>query len=181
MEMSHRSKDFISIAEQAERDLRDLLSIPNNFKVFFFQGGASNQFTAIPFNLLRDKTKANYFTTGAWSKSCIDEAKKFCTANEVWPDSKNKFTTIPDPSTWNIDNEGAYFHYCDNETIHGVEFNDFPYEKLGDMLLVCDMSSNICSRPIDWTKYGVVYAGSQKNIGPAGACVVVVREDLIGH
>jgi len=122
MEMSHRSKEFIQIVNQAEKDLRDLLSIPENFKVFFFQGGASLQFSAIPMNLLRDKTKANYLTTGAWSEAAIKEAKKFAQCNEVWPDSKSKYNTIPDPSTWNIDQEAAYFHYCENETIHGVEF-----------------------------------------------------------
>lgn len=131
--------------------------------------------------MLKDKTKANYFTTGAWSESAIKEAKKYCTANEVWPDSKGKFNTLPEVSAWNIDKEAAYFHYCDNETIHGVEFQEFPFEAVGDMTLVCDMSSNMCSRPINWEKYGVVYAGAQKNVGPAGVCVAVIREDLIGH
>lgn len=159
------------------------MGVPDNYKIFFFQGGASLQFTAIPLNLLREKTKANYFTTGAWSQAAIAEAKKYCTVNEVWPDSKNQFNTLPDPSTWNIDQEAAYFHYCDNETIHGVEFStDFPFEKVpADQVLVCDMSSNMCSRKVQWEKYGVVYAGAQKNIGPSGACVVVIREDLIGH
>ena len=134
-------------------------------------------------NLLGDKTKANYLTTGAWSQSAIAEAKKFCEPNEVWPDSKNKFNTIPDSSTWNIDHDAAYFHYCENETIHGVEFpasSSFPFSQLAGQTVVCDMSSNMCSRPVDWDKYGVVYAGAQKNIGPAGVCIVIVREDLIG-
>jgi phosphoserine aminotransferase len=131
--------------------------------------------------LLGEKTKANYLTTGAWSEAAIKEAKKFCTPVEVWPDSGSKFSTLPDPSTWNIDKDAAYFHYCDNETIHGVEFQDFPYDLLGDMPLVSDMSSNFCSRPISWEKYGVVYAGAQKNVGPSGICISVIREDLIGH
>lgn len=181
MELSHRSKEFIEISEQAERDLRDLLSVPKNFKIFFFQGGASTQFSAIAYNLLKGNGKANYLTTGIWSQGAIAEAKKLCTANEVWPDSGNKFTTLPDVNTWNIDKDAAYFHYCDNETVHGVEFQEFPYEAIGDLTLVCDMSSNFCSRPINWEKYGVVYAGSQKNVGPAGATITIIREDLIGH
>lgn len=122
MEMSHRSKEFIEIAETAERDFRDLMGVPKNFNVFFFSGGASLQFTAIPMNLLGEKTKANYLTTGAWSEAAIKEAKKYCSAVEVWPESGSKFTHVPDVSKWHIDNEAAYFHYCDNETIHGVEF-----------------------------------------------------------
>ena len=137
--------------------------------------------SAIPYNLLKDKTKVNYITTGAWSQSAYVEAKKLATVVEAWPDSGNKFTTIPDVSTWNIDKESAYFHYCDNETIHGVEFKEFPYEAVEGMTLVCDASSNIGTRPIDWEKYGVVYAGTQKNLGPSGVVIVVVREDLIGH
>jgi len=160
MEMSHRSKEFMTIAEQAEKDFREFLNVPNNYQVFFFQGGASMQFSAIVYNLLRDKTKANYITTGAWSESAIKEAKKLCTAVEAWPESGSNFTTIPDPETWVIDKESAYFHYCDNETIHGVEFNDFPFEKVEGLELVCDMSSNIGTRPIQWEKYGVVYAGA---------------------
>lgn len=157
------------------------MSVPKNFKIFFFQGGASTQFSAVPYNLLRGKDKANYFTTGAWSQGAIAEAKKLCTAVEVWPGSNNIFNTLPDVGKWNIDKDAAYFHYCANETIHGVEFQEFPYEAIGDLTLVCDMSSNFCSRPINWDKYGVVYGGAQKNIGPAGATITVIREDLIGH
>lgn len=181
MEMSHRSKEFISIAETAEKDLREFLSIPQNYHVFFFQGGATMQFSAIPFNLCKDKTKASYLTTGAWSEQAIKEAKKVCQPSEVAPEHKT-FNTVPSPDTWQIDAEASYFHYCDNETIHGVEFNDFPFEKVPEGVnLVCDMSSNFATRPIDWNKYGVVYAGAQKNLGPAGVCVVIVREDLVGH
>lgn len=160
MEMSHRSKEFIQIAEQAEKDFRELMNVPKNYKIFFFQGGASTQFSAIAYNLLRGKDKANYLTTGAWSQAAIAEAKKLTTAVEAWPESGNKFNTIPDVSTWNIDKDAAYFHYCDNETIHGVEFQEFPYEAVGDLTLVCDMSSNMCTRPVDFSKYGVVYAGA---------------------
>lgn len=181
MEMSHRSKEFISIAEQAEKDLRELLAIPQNYHVFFFQGGASMQFSAIPFNLTKDKTKTSYLTTGAWSEQAIKEAKKVCQASEVCPEHKT-FNTVPAADTWQVDPEASYFHYCDNETIHGVEFNDFPFEKVpAGVNLVCDMSSNFATRPIDWAKYGLVYAGAQKNLGPAGVCVVVVREDLVGQ
>jgi phosphoserine aminotransferase len=157
------------------------MGVPKNFKVFFFQGGASLQFSAIPYNLLRDKKKTNYITTGAWSLQAIAEAAKLSEAVEAWPDSGKNFTTLPDTNTWKIDKDAAYFHYCDNETIHGVEFQEFPFELIGDTLLVCDMSSNMCTRPIDWDKYAVIYAGAQKNIGPAGACVTIIREDLIGH
>ncbi len=181
MEMSHRSKEFMSIAEQAEKDFREFLNVPSNYQVFFFQGGATMQFSAIPYNLLRGKEKANYITTGAWSESAIKEAQKICSPVEAWPDHKQQFNTIPDPETWVIDKEAAYFHFCDNETIHGVEFKDFPFEKVEGLELVCDMSSNIGTRPIAWEKYGVIYAGAQKNLGPSGVCVVVVREDLIGH
>lgn len=118
------------------------------------------QFSAIPYNLAKDKTKVNYITTGAWSEQAIKEAKKICTAVEAWPESGSKYTTVPDSSTWVIDKESAYFHYCDNETIHGVEFNDFPFDKVEGLTLVSDMSSNFATRPIDWEKYGVVYAGA---------------------
>lgn len=181
MEMSHRSKSFIEISEQAEKDFRDMMNVPKNYKVFFFQGGATMQFSAIAYNLLKENTKANYITTGSWSQQAFAEAKKIGNPVEAWPESGRKFDTIPEPSTWKIEKDAAYFHYCDNETVHGVEFKEFPYEMLGGMTLVCDMSSNMCSRPIDWEKYGVVYAGAQKNIGPAGVTIVVVREDLIGH
>ncbi len=186
MEMSHRSKEFIEITEQAEKDFRDLMGLPKSgHQVFFFQGGASMQFSAIPFNLLGgEKKTANYLTTGAWSESAIKEAKKFCTPHEVWADSGSKFTQVPSPDTWNIDKDAAYFHYCDNETIHGVEFpgaSSFPFDVVPEgMDIVCDMSSNFCSRPVNWDKYGVVYAGAQKNVGPAGVCISVIRDDLIG-
>lgn len=184
LEMSHRSKEFIEIAEKAEKDFRELMSVPKGYTVYFMQGGATMQFSAIPYNLLGGEKKfGNYLTTGAWSEAAIKEAKKVSAPVEVWPEGPaTKFTTVPEADKWQINPEAGYFHYCDNETIHGVEFPAaFPFEKIPEgMTLVCDASSNFCSRPIQWEKYGVVYAGAQKNVGPAGVCIVVVRDDLIG-
>ena len=143
------------------------------------------QFSAIPYNLLGGEKKfGNYLTTGAWGESAIKEAKKISTPTEVWPESGAKFTTVPSADKWQINKDAAYFHYCDNETIHGVEFpgaESFPFDVVPEgMPLICDMSSNFCSRPIDWEKYSVVYAGAQKNVGPAGVCICVIRDDIIG-
>jgi phosphoserine aminotransferase len=178
MELSHRSKHFVDIIERAEASLRKLLSIPDNFKVLFLQGGASGQNGAIPMNLLGKNKKCNYLVTGNWSKNSIKDAKKIGEVTEVIEPLK-EYNGCPEFKDWKVDPEAKYFHFCDNETVHGVEFNNFPYEELKDQTLVCDMSSNICTRPIDWSRYGVVYAGSQKNIGPAGATIVVVRDDLL--
>jgi len=182
MEMSHRSKSFTSIAEKAKADLKKLLDIPDNYKIFFFQGGASLQFSAICFNLLGDEgKKANYVSTGTWSEGAIKEAKKYCTPTEVTNNKGIKYTDVADTAEWNIDEDATFFHFCDNETIQGIEFNPFPHDKIpANQITVCDMSSNFCSRPIDWSKFGVVYAGVQKNVGPAGCCITIVREDLIG-
>lgn len=179
MEMSHRSKEFISIVEQTEADLRKLLDIPDNYKVLFFQGGASLQFTMIAKNLMGKNNKANYLVTGSWSQNAFKDAKKLGEITEVIK-PQAKFTGCPDFSEWTVTDDAAYFHFCENETIHGVEFNNFPYEELKDQLIVCDMSSNFCTRKIEWSRYGIVYAGAQKNLGPAGLCVVVAREDLLG-
>jgi len=179
MEMSHRGAEYTSIAKQAEVDLRELMSIPDDYAVLFLQGGASSQFSMIPMNLLRGKTKADYFNTGAWSKKAIDEARKFCDVNIVSDSSDNNCTTIADKSTWNLSEDAAYVHYTVNETIHGLEFNDIP--DTGDIPLVADLSSTILSRPIDVTRFGLIYAGAQKNIGPAGLCIVIVRRDLLGN
>ncbi len=178
MEMSHRGKEFMSIAAQAEADLRELLSIPNNYKVLFLQGGASSQFAMIPLNLLRGKTTADYFNTGQWSKKAIAEAKRYCDVNIVTDSAAQNFSTIADADTWQLNPDAAYVHYTPNETIGGLEFHDIP--DTGDVPLVADMSSTILSRPIDVSKFGVIYAGAQKNIGPAGMAIVIVREDLIG-
>lgn len=180
MEMSHRSKSFKEITAKAEADLRELMSIPDNYHVLFLQGGASQQFSSIPFNLLNENKKMNYLVTGGWGKNAFKDAKKYGEVTEVIKPLE-AYTGCPDFSEWTVDPDARYFHFCENETVYGVEFNNFPYEELKDQLLVCDMSSNFCSRPVDWNKYGLVYAGAQKNVGPAGVCIVVVRDDLIGN
>ncbi len=178
MEMSHRSREYISIAEKAESDLRDLLAIPDNYKVLFLQGGASSQFAMVPLNLLGDKTSADYVNTGQWSKKAIAEAKRYCNVNIAATSEADGFNSIPAQDEWQLSGDAAYVHYTPNETIGGVEFHWVP--EVGDVPLVADMSSTILSRPVDIAKYGVIYAGAQKNIGPAGLTVVIVRDDLIG-
>jgi phosphoserine aminotransferase len=179
MEMSHRGKEFMGIAAQAEADLRELMGIPANYKVLFLQGGASLQFEMIPINLLRGKGKADYVHTGEWAKKAIKAAKTFCDVNVVASAEDKSFTYAPAQSGWKLDKDAAYVHYTANETIGGVEFHWTP--ETGEVPLVCDMSSNILSRPIDVTRYGLIYAGAQKNIGPAGLTIVIVRDDLVGH
>jgi phosphoserine aminotransferase len=178
MEMSHRGKAFVGIAAQAEADLRELLAVPANYKVLFLQGGATAQFAAIPMNLARPDSVADYVNTGAWSKKAIGEAKRFCKVN-VAADAGGKYSTIPARADWRLTPGAAYVHYTPNETIGGVEFHEIP--DVGDVPLVADMSSTILSRPLDVSRFGVIYAGAQKNIGPAGLVVVIVREDLLGH
>ncbi|MGD8408060.1 MAG: 3-phosphoserine/phosphohydroxythreonine transaminase, partial [Thiohalophilus sp.] len=179
MEMSHRGKEFMSIAEQATADLRELMAVPNDYEVLFLQGGASSQFAMIPMNLLRGKSTADYINTGAWSKKAIAEAKKFCNVNLAATTESDGFTSAPTQAELQLGNDAAYVHYTPNETIGGVEFDYIP--DTGDIPLVADMSSTILSRPIDVSKFGVIYAGAQKNIGPAGLTVVIVRKDLIGQ
>lgn len=179
MEMSHRGKEFVSIAERAESDLKELMKIPGNYKVLFLQGGASSQFAMVPMNLLRGKKSADYINTGAWSKKAIAEAKKYCDVNIAATSEDSKFTTIPPQASWSLKADAAYLHYTPNETIGGVEFHWIP--ETGEVPLVADMSSTILSRPIDVSKFGVIYAGAQKNIGPAGLTIVIVREDLMGN
>ncbi|MBI5057153.1 MAG: 3-phosphoserine/phosphohydroxythreonine transaminase [Nitrospirae bacterium] len=178
MEMSHRGKEYISIAKKAETDLREIMGIPNNYKVLFLQGGASTQFAMIPMNLLRDKKTADYINTGQWSKKAISEAKRYCTVNVVATSEAKNFTTVPPRSDWKLNPDAAYVHYTPNETIGGVEFDSIP--DAGKVPIVADMSSTVLSRPIDVSKFGLIYAGAQKNIGPAGLTIVVIREDLIG-
>ncbi|MHB8453142.1 MAG: 3-phosphoserine/phosphohydroxythreonine transaminase [Acidiferrobacterales bacterium] len=178
MEMSHRGKEFMAIAAKAEADLRELLAIPPEYKVLFLQGGASAQFAMVPMNLLRGKNKADYINTGEWSKKAIKEAAKFCKVNVAASSEASSFTTIPPRPEWRLDPDAAYVHYTPNETIGGVEFHDIP--DVGDVPLVADMSSTILSRPIDVRRFGLIYAGAQKNIGPAGLTIVIVREDLLG-
>jgi phosphoserine aminotransferase len=177
MEMSHRSKAFIGIAEQAEADLRALLAVPANYKVLFMQGGATLQFAAVPLNLTTAAQTVDYVNTGSWSKKAISEAKRYAKVN-VAADPGEPYASIPAISTWKTSPDAAYLHYTPNETIGGVEFHEVP--DVG-VPLVADVSSTILSRPIDVSKFGVIYAGAQKNIGPAGLTVVIVRDDLIGH
>jgi phosphoserine aminotransferase len=179
MEMSHRGKEFMSIAEKAEADFRELLSIPSDYAVLFLQGGASAQFAMVPMNLLRGKNKADYINTGAWSKKAIAEAKHYCEVNVAASSEAQKFTTIPPFESWKLQKDAAYLHYTPNETIGGVEFHWVP--DAGEVPLVVDMSSTILSRPIDVTKFACIYAGAQKNIGPAGLTIVIVRKDLLGQ
>ncbi|MDE2259860.1 MAG: 3-phosphoserine/phosphohydroxythreonine transaminase [Betaproteobacteria bacterium] len=178
MEMSHRGKEFMAIAETAETDLRDLMGIPANYKVLFLQGGASQQFAMVPMNLLRGKTSADYLNTGEWSKKAINEAGKFCRVNVVASCADRPFTSVPDAGTWQQDPDAAYLHITPNETIGGVEFFWLP--ESGNVPLVADMSSTILSRPVDVSRFGLIYAGAQKNMGIAGLTVVIVRDDLIG-
>jgi len=178
MEMSHRGKEYMSIAAQAETDLRALMNIPDNYKVLFLQGGASQQFSAIPLNLMRGKS-ADYINTGMWSKKAIGEAKRFGDVRVAASTEDTNFTTVPAADALNLDNNAAYVHYTPNETIGGVEFPYIP--DTGNSPLIADMSSTILSRPIDVAKFGMIYAGAQKNIGPAGLTIVIIRDDLIGH
>lgn len=176
MEMSHRGKEFTSILEKTEADLRTLLSIPNNYKVLFLQGGAIAENAIIPLNLLAGKS-ADYVVTGAWSKRSVEDARAFGTINIAASSEVDGFTRVPDFSSWQLNKDAAYVHICTNETIHGVEFDGIP--NTSGVPIVADMSSHILSRPIDVSQYGVIYGGAQKNIGPAGLCIVIVREDLL--
>ena len=177
MEMSHRSEEFVAIAEMAEANLRQLMNISDDYAVLFLQGGATQQFSAVPLNLLDGSGVASYVNTGQWSKKAIKEAKKYCEVNVVASSEADNFCSIPAFEQWQIDNSTAYLHYTPNETIGGVEFFWTPEV---DMPLVADMSSTILSRPIDVSKFGVIYAGAQKNIGPSGLTLVIVRKDLLG-
>lgn len=179
MEMSHRGKEFMGIAAQTEADLRELLGIPASYKVLFLQGGASSQFSMVPMNLLRGKTSADYVNTGEWSKKAIKEAKRYCTVNIAASSEDKNFSYAPTQDKWTLNKDAAYVHYTPNETIGGVEFNWVP-ETQG-VPLVADMSSNILSKPINVDKYALIYAGAQKNIGPAGLTIVIVREDMLGQ
>jgi phosphoserine aminotransferase len=176
MEMSHRGPEFISIAAEAEADLRSLAAIPADYKVLFLQGGATLQFAQIPMNLLRGKGKADYVLTGEWSKKATKEAKNYCDAAVAASSEDKNFTYAP--KQWKVRPEAAYVHYCSNETIGGVEYHAVPYQ--GEIPLVADASSHFLSRPIEVAKHGLIYAGAQKNAGPAGLTFVIVREDLIG-
>ncbi|WP_150048866.1 MULTISPECIES: 3-phosphoserine/phosphohydroxythreonine transaminase [Methylomonas] len=176
MEMSHRGPHFMAIAERMKQDLIDLLGVPNNYKVLFLQGGATAQFAMIPQNILRGNSVACYVNTGAWSSAAIKEAGKYCTVKIAASSEATGFTDVTPFEQWDVDSGAAYLHYTSNETIHGVEFNQVP--AVFDLPLICDMSSNILSRPVDVSRFGIIYAGAQKNMGPSGVTVVIVREDL---
>jgi len=176
MEVSHRSKEFIAVAETAEQDLRDLLSISDDYSVLFLQGGATLQFAMVPLNLAAQGDKVDYIQTGAWSKKAIGEARRFCDVNVAADSSDSNFAHIPPQDSWRLSDNAAYLHYTPNETIGGVEFHFVPE---ADAPLVADMSSTILSRPIDVSRFGIIYAGAQKNIAPAGITVVIVRKDLL--
>ena len=179
MEMSHRGKEFIKIHAEAEADLRGLLGIPKNYKVLFLQGGGAGQFSIVPMNLLRGKAAASYVNTGHWSTRAIAEAKRYCKVNIAASSEDANFSYAPRQDQWQVDPAAAYVHYTSNETIGGVEFHWIP--DTGEIPLVADASSHILSRPLDVSRFGLIYAGAQKNIGPAGMAIVIVRDDLIGH
>jgi len=178
MEVSHRSAPYQSLAQKAEADLRQLLSVPSEYQVLFLQGGATGQFAAIPMNLLRKRTKVAYVNTGIWSQKAMAEAQHFAEVVEVASGASSGFCHIPAEQDWHRDEGSAYLHYTSNETIGGVEFHSIP-DSLG-IPLVSDMSSDLLSRPLDVSRFGLIYAGAQKNMGPAGVTVVIVREDLLG-
>jgi phosphoserine aminotransferase len=179
MEMSHRGGEFMSIYALTVQDARELLNIPSNYKLIFMQGGAIAQNAIIPMNLLRGHASADYINTGEWSKKSIAEAQRYCKVNVAASSESNNFTSIPARESWKLDPNAAYVHICSNETIGGVEYHFTP--DVGNVPLVADMSSNIMSRPIDVSRYGLIYAGAQKNIGPAGLTVIIAREDLLGQ
>jgi len=179
MEMSHRGPEFMAIAAEAESLLRELLVVPANYKVLFMQGGAIGENAIVPMNLLRGKTSIDFVDTGEWSKKSMKEAKKYAAVHVVASAADSSYTTIPAQATWKLDPNAAYVHICSNETIGGVEYHFTP--DVGAVPLVADMSSSILSRPVDVASYGLIYGGAQKNIGPAGLTIVIVRDDLIGQ
>jgi phosphoserine aminotransferase len=179
MEVSHRGTDFIEFAAQSERALRALLGVPESYKVLFLQGGATLQFAAVPLNLAPVGAVADYVVTGNWGEKAVQEAERYVRVNVAATSKASKYTTVPDPRTWQVSSSAAYLHYTPNETVFGVELHDVP--QVSNAPLVADMSSTLLSRPIDVSRFGVIYAGAQKNIGPAGLAIVIVREDLLGH
>ena len=178
MEVSHRSKAFVEVAEQAEADLRELMGISADYRVLFLQGGATGQFSAIPLNLASDSSVL-YLHTGAWSQKAIAEARRYASVTVLADEKDSRYSTVPAQGSYSVDPSAAYLHYTPNETIGGVEFDYIPDTQ--GVALVADMSSTILSRPVEVGRFGLIYAGAQKNIGPSGLCVVIVREDLLGH
>ncbi|XP_020574436.1 phosphoserine aminotransferase 1, chloroplastic-like [Phalaenopsis equestris] len=180
MEMSHRGKEFDAVIKKAESDLRRLLSISDEFAVLFLQGGATTQFAAVPLNLCKSDDSVDYIISGSWSDKAYKEAQKFCKASIVWSGKSEKYTKIPSFDEIRQNPDAKYLHICGNETIHGVEYKDYPEPKNMNSILVADMSSNFCSKPVDVSKFGLIYAGAQKNVGPSGVTIVIVRRDLLG-
>ena len=183
MEMSHRSKEYMSVAHQIEADLREVMAIPDNYKVLFLHGGASMQFSAIPLNLTAEGDTVDYFNTGVWSSKSIKEASRYVNVNLVTGGDCANPTEIPDVSEWSFSEDAKYIHLCSNETITGLEFQEDQLEHVfaQGKPVIADMSSNIMCRSIDVSRYAVIYAGAQKNIGPAGLSIMIIRDDLIGH
>lgn len=182
MEMSHRGREFMSIASQAESDLRELLAVPADFRILFMQGGGLAENAIVPLNLSRGGA-VDMVVTGSWSQKSAGEARKYAQVNVAASNAEDGHTTLPAPATWRLTREASYVHICSNETIHGIEFHELPdLRALGsDAPLVIDFSSHVASRPVDWSRVGLAFGGAQKNLGPAGVTLVVVREDLIGH
>ncbi|WOL20660.1 hypothetical protein Cni_G29465 [Canna indica] len=181
MEMSHRGKEFDGVIKKAESDLRRLLNISDDYAVLFLQGGATTQFAAIPLNLCAPEDVTDYIVTGSWGDKAFKEAKKYSKANLLWSGKSDKYTTIPSFDGLQQSPNAKYLHICANETIHGVEFKSYPTPSNADAVLVADMSSNFCSKPVDVSKFGLIYAGAQKNVGPSGVTIVIVRKDLLGN
>jgi phosphoserine aminotransferase len=179
LEMSHRGPAFVSIAEKTEADLREILAIPDHYRVLFLQGGATTQFSMIPMNLCGEQGSACYVDTGSWSQKAIDEARKICEVHIAASSKGSNYSSIPDQATWDLEQSAAYLHYTSNETIGGLEFSGIP--ACGSLPLVCDMSSNILSQPVDVDRFALIYAGAQKNMGAAGITVVIVRNELLGR
>ncbi|PKU61467.1 phosphoserine aminotransferase 2, chloroplastic-like [Dendrobium catenatum] len=181
MEISHRGKEFDAVIKKAESDLRSLLSISDDFAVLFLQGGATTQFSAVPLNLCMPEDSADYIVTGSWSVRASKEAQKFCKPNVIWSGKSEKYTRICSFDEIPQTLDAKYLHICGNETVQGVEFKDYPNPMNKSSILVADMSSNFCSKPVDISKFGVIYAGAQKNVGPSGVTIVIIRRALLGH
>jgi len=177
MEMSHRSKEFMNIANEAEKNMRDIMRIPDDYKICFVQGGATLQFSAIPFNMFGQNAKADYLITGQWGEKAHKEAARYGTANEACNTKASKFTTIPDKSTWKLSADASYVQYCANETVNGVEWKTLP--DVGDVPLIADMSSNFMSAPVDFAKHSVIFASLQKNVGPAGLTMLIAKPEFM--
>lgn len=179
--MSHRGKEFTSIIQQAEANLRNLLNVSNDYSVLFLQGGATTQFSAIPLNICSPQDSADFIVTGSWGDKAFKEASKYCKPNLIWSGKSEKYTKIPGFDGLKQNVNAKYLHICANETIHGVEFKNYPIMENKDGVLVADMSSNFCSKEVDVSKFGIIYAGAQKNVGPSGVTIVIIRKDLIGN